>query len=214
MSSEKSKNLPINLLRILIWVVAAIFFTTLTLAWIFYGETYLPIEEFISNLGRTETRNLLPNGTSSTIFSIGLAIISLATVIMAVIYFKPKNYSPLNLIKGIILILMATGAALVAFPANLYMTMHDWGAIAFIGSFDIYAFFCQFTRFKHRKITFDTEESHKITPDKYYIFVLLLISILFLVAVLMGYGEILPLIQKILVIGILIGVSILDPEDF
>ena len=211
---EPADFLKRKYLRILIRLSSLILLLTITLSWIFYPDTYFPLKYYISHLGGIDTVLGNPNTISRYIFMSGVWIVAIITFLMVLEYFKPHNLNKLNVVKGIILVFMMVSSIIIGLPYDSkFHLIHSVGAIAYYISFNIYVFLCQFTRFRRRKITFNTEESQKITPDKYYVFLMLAITISYFIAFFMDLKNLLPIIQKLIVLSSMFGVIILDKED-
>ncbi|WP_457558896.1 hypothetical protein [Candidatus Harpocratesius sp.] len=209
---------PINrkLLRVLIWLIMIVFIITIGLAWVFYPDQYKFWQYFISEFGARETLLGHPNITSMYIFGLGIMGCGMIAFIMALIYFIQNEKSILHIIKGLSLLTIAVGTLGIMNPYDLVQNhfIHPLGATLFVVGLDLYTFFCQFMRFKNRKITLDTGESKPITFDKYFVFLILAASITFLVLALLGVESWLPPMQKVILILSMIGIMILDLDDF
>ncbi|MHA1794894.1 MAG: hypothetical protein DRO88_04590 [Promethearchaeia archaeon] len=209
---------PINrkLLRVLIWLVMIVFIITIGLAWWFYPDQYKFWQYFISEFGARETLLGHPNTASMYIFGLGIMLCGLITFIMALIYFIRNEKSILHILKGLSLLTISVGTLGIMNPYDLVQNhfIHPLGATLFVIGLDIYTFFCQFLRFKNRKITLDTGEPKPITFDKYFVFLILAVSIAFLVLAILNIKSWLPPMQKVILILSVFGIAILDLDDF
>lgn len=95
-----------------------------------YPETYLFWEYHISDLGATMTPAMVPNPTA-WIFWAGM-IINLGIGIFGSIYLKPIMFKFFNLWVGI-------GCLCVAFPTDIFVTLHRAGAVFMFFGFWFYA---------------------------------------------------------------------------
>ena len=209
---------PLNqkLLRALILIILSLFILTITLAWITYPDPYKFFQYFVSEWGAATTKLGTDNTTSKYIFGIGLLSCGFIALVMAMIYFIRSQKSILNILKGLTLLTIAVGAYGVMNPYDLIQNslIHPLGATLFVFGLDIYTFFCQFLRWKNRKISLDTGESKKVTFDKYFVFVIFAVSIIYLVIALLQLDLYLPATQKVLLIVSILGIAMLDVEDF
>lgn len=216
MKTMAQKPLNQKTLRVMIWLVLILFLGTITFAWIYYPDPYLFFQYFVSEFGATETLMGSSNTASMYIFGLGIMTCGLIAFIMALEYFIHNQKSFLNILKGLTLLTMAVGAVGIMNPYNLIQNhvIHPLGAALFVIGLDLYCFFCQFLRFKNRKIVLETGEPKDVTFDKYFVFVILAGSIVFLVFALLGMQDFLPPTQKIVLILSILGIVMLDLDDF
>ncbi len=205
---QKSRKIGLYLLR----AMAIIYPIAIIIAILTYPEPY-SIFEYLSNLGGATSINGLSNTTSQIIYNSGLTINVIICMIVGIRYLFYKT--KLDTYKGIFLILSSIGAGLLFFPCddNILNWFHRIGGILFLLGFVLFLFFCQFTRFRNKKISLDTKESVKFTFDKIFYIIIVLISLSYLVVYIIGLWEYAGLIQKILLTGMFIGIFILDKED-
>jgi hypothetical protein len=115
----------------------------------------------------------------------------------------------------VILLAICFGAICIGLPTDgKYILYHRLGASLFFFAFEGYIFMCQFTRFRNRKISFDTLESKTLTPDKIVIILLLIVMAIYIGLIVFQVLALLPLFQKITVIFFLVTTIMLDNEDF
>lgn len=205
--NQKSRITGLYLLR----AMAIIYPIAIIIAILSYPE-YYSIFEYLSSLGASSV-NGLSNTTSQIIYNSGLTFNLIICMIVGIRYILYKT--KLDIIKGISLILSSIGAGLLFFPCDddILNWFHRIGGILFLLGFVIFIFFCQFTRFRNKKVSLDTKEKVKFTFDKIFFILLVLISLSYLATYLIGLWEYAGLIQKILLIGMFIGIFILDKED-
>lgn len=195
---------------------------TLILAWVFYAGTYRFWENYISHLGTKEIWGTsIPNTTSRMIFSIGMGLCGLFALIMGQLYFFHPDKTKLTKTKGILMLFLVIGAILIGFPLDgNHPNIHRIGAALFFLVFDIYIFFCQFTRYKNKKISFDTDDKKPLTFEKIVVLILLLCTLGYFVLITLDLVTdidviaVLPIAQKINVILFLCVTLMLDKEDF
>jgi len=206
--NQKSRIIGLYLLR----AMAIIYPIAIIIAILYYPEDY-SIFEYLSSLGASTLVNGSPNTTSQIIYNSGLTFNLIICMIVGIRYILYKT--KLDIIKGISLILSSIGAGLLFFPCDddILNWFHRIGGILFLLGFVIFIFFCQFTRFRNKKVSLDTKEKVKFTFDKIFFILLVLISLSYLATYLIGLWEYAGLIQKILLIGMFIGIFILDKED-
>ncbi|MHA1613177.1 MAG: hypothetical protein ACTSVZ_03055 [Promethearchaeota archaeon] len=211
-----SKPLNQKLLRALIFIVLGLFVLTITFAWIYYPDPYKFFQYFVSELGSNTTKLGTDNTISKYIFGIGLLSCGFLSLVMAMIYFIRSQKSILNILKGLTLLTVSVGAYGVMNPYDLIQNslIHPLGATLFVFGLDIYTFFCQFLRWKNRKISLDTEENKKVAFNKYFVFVIFAVSLKYLIFALMEWDLLLPATQKVLLIVVFLGIAMLDLEDF
>ena len=110
---------------------------------------------------------------------------------------------------------MCFGAIAIGLPTDgPYQMLHRLGASIFFFAFEIYIFVCQFTRYRSHKISFDTQESINLTPDKIVIIVLLIVMFTYIGFIIFQVLVLLPIFQKITVMFFLVTTIMLDDEDF
>ena len=216
---DKSKRPFRDFAYIRFWFFATLGFLvgTLGLAWFFYNGEYKFWHYYISDLGRIHIvgNSSITNLTSRIIFSVGLGICGVSALIMAQLYFRHPLKSRLTKTKGILLILLAVGAVLIGFPIDgQHPNVHRIGAALFFINFDLYIFFCQFTRVKQKQISFDTGEGKSLTFEKLVVIILFVWTITYLILIIIDLAEILPAVQKINVLLFLTAALMLDKEDF
>ncbi len=211
-----AKPLNQKLIRALIITVLGLFILTITLAWIFYPDPYKFFQYFVSELGSQTTKLGTDNTTSKYIFGIGLLSCGFLALVMAMIYFIRSQKSILNILKGLTLLTVAVGAYGVMNPYDLIQNslIHPLGASLFVFGLDVYTFFCQFLRWKHRKIALDTQDTQKVPFNKYFVFVIFAITLKYVIFALMAWDIILPATQKVLLIAVFLGIAMLDLEDY
>ena len=228
MGNEKSDNLNRKLLRTLLWSMAVTLLLTIILSWVFYAGEYRFFNHYISYLGGLEVyETTILNETSRYIFATGVWLCSLFSLIMAIIYLQKKNWTKLNIIKGIFLLIMVAGGICIGIPYDQegFRTAHSVGASTFYLAFDVYVFFCQFTRLKRRKISFETGEGRKLTWDKTFVIIMLGITaayFIFFVAKMFAptFDEQqvlrmgMVIVQKLIVLCFLIGITMLNLDDY
>lgn len=202
-----------------------IFVATISLAIIFYPDDYKFFTFFISELGPTITILGSDNSTSRLIFVIGFILMGLIGLIMSFEYFAKQNRAKLNVMKGISLDAMFLGAIGTCFPYNIekYSMIHRIGAMIFVLGLYIYCIFCQFLRVQRKQK--DRLEGKKIDYDQIFlIFLCILLLGYMILAILRGvlcptpnnciYQDLQPPLQKIVSIFAMIGILMLDNDDF
>ncbi|WP_371806262.1 hypothetical protein [Candidatus Lokiarchaeum ossiferum] len=215
---EESTSINIKRIKYLIYAINITFSLTIILAWIFYPDTYRFFFHYISELGSTTTKLGTPNRTSQIIFSIGTIMSGTMAILMAEEYLKLKNRNPLNILKGISLIIVYLGALTTIFSYDVpaFEYVHRFGAGFFVLMLFIYNALCQFLRYQNgtNKISVDTQESRNMTGDKIFLLFILLCFVAYFLVAIIGLEDYQPMIQKIVLIVILISNFILDDEDY
>ncbi len=220
---------PLNrrLLRNLISISAGVLFITIIFGWFFYADTYRVFHDYISYLGGANTAfNLYPNPVSQYIFTGGMILCAGLTLVMAIVYLLPKNWTALNLIKALFLLIMTAGSFIIGYfqwDSATYGSLHDVGAASYYLAFDVYVVLCQFARYKRRKIEFKTENTKNQIADKIVVILMLFITVLYFVLfggklIFPGWADTLRtgmvVVQKLIVLFFMIGVIMLDLDDF
>jgi len=206
--NQKSRKIGLYLLR----SMAIIYPVLIIIAILNYPEPY-SIFDYISNLGASTSGNGFSNTISQIIYNAGLTFNLIICMIVGILYLTYNT--KLDLFKGIFLIISGIGCGLLFFPCddNILNWFHRFGGIFFLLGFVLFLFFCQYIRDENGKFSFDTKESVKFTFDKIFYIIIVLISLSYLVAYIIGLWEYAGLIQKILLTGMFIGIFILDKED-
>ncbi len=210
---ESSGTTPI---RKWFYMTVTALLSSLALAWIFYAGQYRFWQNYISHLGGIYVFGEMTNNTiSKWIFTIGMWLCGIFSVMMAQIYFRNPEKSQLTKTKGIFLLCMVFGAIFIGCSHDgAFPVMHRIGAAVFFLAFDLYIFFCQFTRYRNKKISFDTGDVKSITLEKFVVIVLLICTGLYFLLIILQVEPLLPIFQKINVILFIIAAFMLDKEDF
>jgi len=191
---------------------------TLFLAINYYGKQYEFFKQHISELGSIADSTFL----SRLIMIVGLGICSALMLIVAIIYFVKNEELKGAVIKGILALILALGAAGLAIPLdhpNL-STLHLIGAACFVGGFAAYNAFAQISS-SYRKIIKKEVETSPV--DNFWDVFLSIIVILVLIGYFiifaldkLGIGISLyigPISQKITVFIEVLALYFIDNED-
>lgn len=215
----------VKTIKTLIYIILGLFIATITLAIVFYPDEYLFFRHFISELGPTQTLQFTDNTISQWIFSIGFVTMGLIGLVMSIEYLSKKNRSKLNVSKGITLIAMFLGAIGTIFPYNIpsFSMIHRVGAMVFVLALLLYCIFCQFLRTKRRQEA--KEEKKKLNLDQIFLIFLCILLLAYMVLAILRevlcdspvnciYQDLQPPLQKIVAILAMVGILMLDNDDF
>ena len=203
--------------RYMTLALTVLFCLTVLLAIIFYPGDYLFFQYYISELGGTVTKSSEPNQISQYIFAIGLILTGILALSISGEYLAKRNRTKLNVIKGVTLVFTLIGSILVTFPHNIeeFALIHQIGALTYVVSLDLYGFFCQFMRLRHHRISLQTNEKPGRRIDKYFVILIILVTLLYFGFYLFPLTKPwTPLVQKFVLIFSVIGMLLLDKEDF
>ena len=213
-------QVKVKYIRIMTLILTGIFCLTILLAIIFYPAEYKFFQYYISELGGTLTTKSnfpLSNQISQYIFAIGLITTGIIALFISGEYLAKRNRSKLNILKGVCLLLTLIGSILVAFPHNIaeFALIHQIGAFMYVVSLDLYGFFCQFMRYRHMRITLNTQEKPGRRIDKYFVILIILVTLVYFAFYMFEVTkDWTPLVQKIVLLFSVIGMLLLDKEDF
>jgi len=208
-------------IRYLYLSIVPILVLTVGLAIIFFTDSYQFFQDYLSELGAQYTsENGYANLVSSIIMSVGFGLCALVSLIIAIIYFTSDFRN--KILKGILSLVNAFGASLVAIPqdkGNL-LILHTIGALIFILGFGLLNFVLQLLRFvkKHREIPSDKKFDYYLDATiVVLVFTVIVLLVLIFIPAELTKNPVLVILsiifQKIVLIVDCLALLVLDLDD-
>ena len=213
-------------IRLLIWLMAGVIISTITLGWWQYSEPYDFFQDTISSLGGNLSKSGFANPTSALILTIGFSLCSVISLTISLLYFFNKQLF-WHTGKAIIALFIVIGGIGIAIPRDhLQLSVyHGLGAMLFIAAFGFFNGVLQLLRYSHKHRSKNpTNPAEKKTFDFYLdlslVYLTLLSSLFYLVIHILAASFHVEVqwmstasAQKIVVIIACVAVFLLDLDD-